>query len=105
MENKDIKNISDFFSKESPELTPEQKWDLVFDGWIDKIDEKKLMFSLFELKLWFEALEEFFSSSYLEDLIFKYETSNTRNYEYYLYIFSQVSGKIITHLKTSTLSA
>jgi hypothetical protein len=99
MENKDIKNISEFFSKESPEFTPEQKWDLVFEGWIDKIDQKKLISNLFELKLWFESLESLFSSSYLESLLFKYETSNTRDYVFYLNVFSQVSAKIINHLK------
>lgn len=99
MENKDIKNISEFFSKESPELTPEQKWDLVFEGWIDKIDEKELITNLFELKLWFEALEEFFSSSYMEDHIFKYQTSNSRDYEFYVHVFTQVAGKIINLLK------
>lgn len=100
MENKDIKNISEFFSNENPDLSPEQKWDLVFDGWIDKIDEKKLMFNLFELKLWFESLEVLFSSSYLEEHLFKYEkTSNTRDYGFYLHMFSQVSSKIINLLK------
>ncbi len=99
MENKDIKNISEFFSKESPELSPEQKWDLVFDGWIDKIDEKELMNNLFELKLWFESLEELFSSTYLEEQLFKYETSNTRDYVFYLHIFTLVSGRIVNHLK------
>lgn len=99
MENKDIKNISEFFSQESPELTPEQKWDLVFNGWIDKIDEKKLMSNLFELKLWFEAIEELFSSSYFDSLVFKNQTSETRDYEFYLHMFSQVLGRIISHLK------
>jgi len=99
MENKDIKNISEFFSKESPELTPEQKWNLVFEGWINKIDEKKLMNNLFELKLWFEAVEELFSSSYLENLIFKYQGSETRDYQFYLSLFSQVSSRIINLLK------
>jgi hypothetical protein len=99
MENKEIKNISDFFSKESPELTPEQKWNLVFEGWIDKIDEKKLMPNLFELKTWFESLEEFFSSTYLETLVFKYQTTNTRDYEFYFVTFTHVVTKIIGHLK------
>ncbi len=99
MENKEIKNISDFFSKEHPELSPEQKWDLVFEGWINKIDEKKLMSNLFEFKIWFEALEEFFSSTYMEDLVFKYQTTNTRDYEFYFATFSLVASKIIGHLK------
>lgn len=99
MENKEIKNISEFFSKENPELTPEEKWNLVFEGWIDKIDEKKLMPNLFELKTWFESLEEFFSSSYLENLIFKYQSTNTRDYEFYFATFTHVVTKIIGHLK------
>ena len=99
MENKDIKNISDFFSKESPELTPEQKWNLVFDGWIDKIDEKKLMSNLFELKLWFEALEELFTSTYLENMLFKYQTTENRDYGFYLSLFSLVNGRVINLLK------
>jgi flagellin-specific chaperone FliS len=99
MENKEIKNISEFFSKEHPELSPQQKWDLVFEGWINKIDEKKLMPNLFELKTWFEALEEFFSSTYLEELVFKYQTTNSRDYEFYFSSFNQVVNKIIGHLK------
>lgn len=99
MENKEIKNISEFFSKENPELTPEQKWNLVFEGWIDKIDEKKLMPNLFELKTWFESLDDFFSSSYLENLVFKYQTTNTRDYEFYFATFTHVITKIIGHLK------
>jgi hypothetical protein len=99
MESKDIKNISEFFSEEHPDLTPEQKWDLVFEGWINKLDEKKLLSNLFELKLWFESIEEMFLSTYLEDLIFKGEPTNTRNYEYYLLLFSQISVKIVSHLK------
>jgi hypothetical protein len=99
MENKEIKNISDFFSKEHPELSPEQKWDLVFEGWINKIDEKKLMPNLFELKTWLEALEEFFSSSYLEELVFKYQTTNSRDYDFYFTNFSLMVNKIIGHLK------
>ncbi|HLP57934.1 MAG TPA: hypothetical protein VK186_03855 [Candidatus Deferrimicrobium sp.] len=99
MENKDIKNISEFFSKENPELTPEQKWNLVFEGWIDKIDEKKLMPNLFELKTWFESLEELFSSSYMENLVFKYQNTNARDYEFYFTTFNHVVTKIIAHLK------
>jgi hypothetical protein len=99
MENKELNNISDFFRKENPELTPEQKWELIFDDWINKIDEKKLMSNLFELKLWFEAIEEFFSSTYLENLVFEYQTTSSRDYEFYFDTFSQVLGKVIGHLK------
>jgi hypothetical protein len=96
---KEIKNISDFFSEEHPDLTPEQKWNLVFDGWINKLDEKKLLSSLFELKLWFESIEELFSSTYLEDLMFRGQPINSRSYEFYLHLFSQACGRIITLLK------
>ncbi len=100
MENKtEIKNISEFFPEEKPELTPGQKWEQVFHGWINKIDEKKLMGNLFELKAWLEALEELFSSPYLENLIFKYQTTNSRDYEFYFATFNLVVGKIIGHLK------
>lgn len=99
MENKEIKDVSEFFSKEHPELTPQQKWDRIFEGWINKIDEKKLMPSLFELKTWFEAMEEFFSSTYLENMVFKYQTTNTRDYEFYFVTFNHVASKIIGHLK------
>ncbi len=99
MESKDIKNISEFFSEESPDLTAEQKWDLVFNGWIKKLDEKKLLSSLFELKLWFDSIEELFTSPYLEDVFFKGHPTNTRNYEYHLVVFSQVLGKIVSLLK------
>ncbi|MCP5103664.1 MAG: hypothetical protein GY950_09815, partial [bacterium] len=92
-------NISEFFSKESPELTPEQKWNLIFEGWIDKIDKKKLMPNLFELKMWVESIEEFFSSGYLETLVFKHQTTNTRDYEFYFTTFNNVVSKILGHLK------
>jgi len=99
MESKDIKNISEFFSEESPDLSAEQKWDLVFNGWIKKLDEKKLLSSLFELKLWFDSIEELFTSTYFEDIFFKGNPANTRNYEYQLVVFSQALGKIVSLLK------
>ncbi|MCP4214961.1 MAG: hypothetical protein GY765_09900, partial [bacterium] len=98
MENKEIK-ISEFFSKEQSDLTPEQKWAHIFEGWINTIDEKKLMSNLSELKVWLEGLEAFFSSSYLDELIFKHQTSNSRDYEFYVSTFHQVMGKIIGHLR------
>ena len=101
-ENKEIKNISEFCSEEEtkPKLTPEQKWEHIFEAWLQKISQKKLMIHLTELKFWFEGLEEFFSSNYLENFIFKHQTSETRNYQSYVYTFVQVAGRIITHLKT-----
>jgi len=100
MENKEIENITEFFTKEETDLSPEQKWHHIFEAWISKIDQKKLMIELIELKYWFEGLDEFFSSTYLENLIFKYQTTDARNYQIYVYTFTQAAGKIITLLKT-----
>ncbi len=100
MEEKDIKNITDFFPQEDTNQTPEQKWEMIFDAWLNKIDQKRLMPDLFELKLWFEGLEEFFASTYLENLIFKYQASDSRDYQIYVSIFFQIAGKIIALLKT-----
>lgn len=100
MDNKeDIKNISEFFPNEHPDLTPEQKWDIIFEGWINKLDEKKLMPNLFELKTWLESLEETFSSTYLENLIFKFQAGNSRDYEFYIVLFQVAVGKMIGLLK------
>lgn len=100
MPDKEIKNITDFFSEEKPVISPEEKWNSIFYSWINKIEEKKMTLTLFELKLWFEAIEAFFSSPYMEKLTFKLELPNLRNYEYYLDIFTQITGKLISHLKT-----
>ena len=100
MENKEIENINEFFTKEEPDLSPKQKWDRIFEAWIAKIDQKKLMSELDELKYWFEGLDEFFASTYLENLIFKYQTTESRNYQIYVITFTQAAGKIINHLKT-----
>lgn len=98
-ENKEIKDIGVFFSEQDAHLTQAQKWEQIFDAWLDKIDQKRLMFELFELKLWFEGMEEFFSSAYFENLSFKYQTGDLRNYYVHLATFSQVVGKILSHLK------
>jgi hypothetical protein len=100
MPDKEIKDITDFFSEENPEISPEEKWNSIFQSWINKIEEKKMMLNLFELKLWFEALEAFFSSSRIERLIFKLESHNLRNYGFYLDIFTQIIGKLTIQLKT-----
>jgi len=100
MPDKEIKDITDFFSEENPEISPEEKWNSIFQSWINKIEEKKMMLNLFELKLWFEALEAFFSSSHIERLIFKLESLNLRNYGFYLDIFTQIIGKLTIQLKT-----
>ena len=99
MPDKDIENIQEFFPGGTPQMTPEEKWDAIFYGWINKIGQKNLTLNLFELKLWLESMEAFFTSTYLEKLMFRFIVPNQRNYEFYLSTFNQISGRIITHLK------
>ena len=101
MEKKEIDNISEFFSRESgPSVTtPDKKWEEIFSGWIDKIDQEKMILNLFELKLWFEGLEEFNSSSYLEGLVFKNQAAGEKNYEFYVQVFFLVATRITALLK------
>lgn len=101
MEKKEIENIGEFFSKESGHVavTPEKKWEEIFSGWIDKIDQEKMMLNLFELKLWFEGLEEFNSSAYLEGLVFRNLPSGEKNYEFYAQVFFQVATRMTALLK------
>ncbi|MEI6614768.1 MAG: hypothetical protein WCL37_07710, partial [Chrysiogenales bacterium] len=101
MEKKELENIGDFFSKknDSGSLPAETKWEEIFSGWIDKIDQEKMMLDLFELKLWLESIEEFNSSSYLENLIFKFRTPADRNYEFYIFSLHQVTARITALLK------
>ena len=99
MPDKDIENIQDFFPGGTPQMTPEEKWDAIFYGWINKIDQKNLNLNLFELKLWLESLEAFFTSTYLEKQMFRFIVPNQRNYEFYLSTFNLVSSRIIMHLK------
>ncbi len=99
MEKKEVENISEFFSQESGALTPEKKWEEIFSGWIDKIDQEKMMLNLFELKLWFESIEEFNSSAYLENLSFKFHAPGERNYEFYVFGLYQASSRITALLK------
>jgi len=99
MEKRDVENIGEFFSKESGALDPEKKWEEIFSGWLDKIDQEKMMLNLFELKLWFESIEEFNSSPYLENLVFKYHAPGERNYEFYVFSLHQASARITALLK------
>jgi len=99
MEKKEVENIGEFFSQESRTLTPEKKWEDIFSGWLDKIDQEKMMLNLFELKLWFESIEEFNSSTYLENLAFKHHAPGERNYEFYLCGLQQASARITALLK------
>jgi len=99
MEKREVENIGEFFSRESGALTPEKKWEEIFSGWIDKIDQEKMMLNLFELKLWFESIEEFNSSPYLENLVFKFHAPGERNYEFYVFGLHQASARITALLK------
>jgi hypothetical protein len=101
MEKKELENIGEFFSKKNGAgpLPAEKEWENIFSGWIDKIDQEKMMLDLFELKLWLESIEEFNSSTYLENLIFKFQTPAERNYEFYVFSLNQVTARITTLLK------
>jgi len=80
-------------------MTADEKWQSIFHQWINRIEEKKLLLSLYELKLWLESLEAFFASRYLESQIFQFSTAELRNYSTYLHTFTQVSQRIIQLLK------
>lgn len=99
MENKEIKNISDFFSIDQTETTPEDKWNSIFRDWVSKIEEKRKILNLFELKLWFEATEELLNSPYLKNLVFRDQEQGNRHYGFYLESFSEIISKIIKLLK------
>jgi len=77
----------------------ERKWEEVFGMWIEKLDQSNMMPNLFELKLWFEGMEEFNSSSYLESLVFKTQGPLDRSYDFFLSIFQQVTTRVIVLLK------
>ncbi|MEN8222767.1 MAG: hypothetical protein ABFR36_05865 [Acidobacteriota bacterium] len=98
MENK-VENVGDFFIDKENDLSIEDKWDKLFDSWLDKVDKEKQMLKLFELKLWLESTEEFISSSYFESIIFKFQQLGNRNYNTYLTTFSKILSKIMELLK------
>jgi len=98
MENK-LENVGDFFIDKESDLSIEDKWDKLFDSWLDKVDKEKQMLNLFELKLWFESLEEFISSNYFESITFRLQPLGNRNYSFYLATFSKILGKIMELLK------
>jgi Cdc6-like AAA superfamily ATPase len=99
MPNKEINDINDFFTTEEQGNSPKERWDKIFIAWINKIEEKKLTLTLFELKLWIESLEEFFKSEYLDNLTVNYDGINTRNYKFHTQILYQICSKLIHHLK------
>ncbi len=99
MPNKEIKDIDDYFTSEEQDVSPKDKWDNIFSAWINKIEERKLSLTLFELKLWIESLEEFFKSEYLETLTSEFDGINTRNYKFHTHILAQICTKLINHLK------
>ena len=98
MENK-VENVGDFFIDKENDLSIEDKWDKLFDSWLEKVDKEKQMLKLFELKLWLESTEEFISSSYFEPIIFKFQQLGNRNYNTYLITFSKILSKIMELLK------
>lgn len=103
MEKREIENITEFFSREeiggSGAVSPEKKWEEIFSRWIDKIEQEQMMLNLFEVKLWFESVEELFASPLLENMIFKYQAANERNYEFYVFTFHQVLARMTALLK------
>ncbi|MBN1196249.1 MAG: hypothetical protein JXA62_02475 [Candidatus Aminicenantes bacterium] len=99
MTGKEIENISEYFYSRDPQMSAEDKWQTVFQQWVNRIEEKKLLLSLYELKLWLESTEAFFSSRFLESQIFRFSTAELRNYSIYLNTFTQVSSRIIQLLK------
>ncbi len=101
MEKKRLDNIADFFPGKvsGAFVSPEMKWDEIFNNWIMRVNQENLMPTLFELKLWFESNEVLLSSSYLENMVFHYKAEEARNYQPYLTIFSLVLGRISLLLK------
>ncbi len=98
MENR-VENVGDFFIDKESNLSIEDKWDKLFDSWLDKVDKEKQMLNLFELKLWLESSEEFISSNYFESIIFRLQPLGNRNYSFYLTTFSKIIDKITGLLK------
>jgi len=98
MENK-VENVGDFFVDKENDLSIEDKWDKLFDSWLEKVDKEKQMLNLFELKLWLESTEEYMSSSYFESIVFKFQQLGNRNYYTYLTTFSKILSKILDLLK------
>jgi len=98
MENK-VENVGDFFIDKENDLSIEDKWDKLFDSWLEKVDKEKQMLNLFELKLWLESTEEFISSSYFETIVFQYQQLANRNYYTYMTTFSKIISRITELLK------
>lgn len=100
MEKENIKNIDDYFpEKKEDDSDPQKKWEELFNSWIDKIDSENKMLYLFELKLWFESIEEFFSSQYFSEHTKKFRDTNVKDYGYLVFLFYKSVGKIIQLLK------
>ncbi len=100
-EKKELDNISDFFYREKGESasSPEKKWEEIFASWLDRVEQEKQMLNLFELKLWIESIEEFFSSTYFDGLVFRHQSASEKNYDLHLNIFSMAATRTITLLK------
>ncbi len=98
MKAKEINDIEEFFSKPI-DVLPDQKWDSIFYSWVEKIEEKSLMLSLFELKIWFESLENYITSPLVENYIYESVEGESKNYSPMLYVFYQITGRLIVKLK------
>lgn len=99
MENREIENVGDFFINKKEDLTLEDKWEKLFERWIEKVEKENTLLNLFELKLWLEATEYFFSSEYLDSSYFSFQAPNMRNYSFHLSVFVKIINKILKQLK------
>lgn len=99
METKEITNIGEYFNQSQDERTLEDHWDLIVENWVNQIDQNKLLLHLFELRLWLSSLDEFFTSSYLEEIVFKFQKNDTRDYHFFLNTFHQICARLIHLLK------
>lgn len=100
MESKDIGNISDYFTQVIPDSDSKKMWDHLVLKWIDRIAENKEILNLFELKLWLESLDAFFTSTYSEKLIINPDKNNKKNYSFYLSTFTHIITRIISLIKS-----
>ncbi len=100
MESKDIGNISDYFTQVIPETDTKRVWEHLVLKWIDRIAENKEILNLFELKLWLESLDAFFTSTYSEKLILEQHKENKKNYAFYLSTFTHIITRIISLIKS-----
>jgi len=99
METKEVTNIGEYFNQNQDARTLEDQWDLIVENWVNQIDHNKLLLHLFELRLWLACLDEFFTSTYLEEIVFKFQKSESRDYHFFLSTFHQICARLIHLLK------